>query len=84
MYRSFIRSTAPIALLLTLGICTTPALLVMPASTTMVSDGVQTTTGPDVGTLVLAGSLTAVGLLAFAAAGLLAVTRYRRRRAPRV
>ena len=53
MLRSFLRSTAPIALLLVLGICTSPAIFLLPASTTMISEGVTTTTGPDARTLIL-------------------------------
>jgi hypothetical protein len=76
MFRSFIRSTAPIALLLVLGICSTFAVLVLPASTTTITDGVETTTGPDAATWILVCCLMLVAVLAFVTAGFLA---YRRR-----
>jgi hypothetical protein len=78
--RSFLRSTAPIARLLVLGICTSPAIFLLPASTTMISEGVTTTTGPDARTLILSIGLTTLGLLAFATAGFLAYRRITTRR----
>ena len=81
MFRSFLRSTAPIALLLVLGLVCLSGVLVLPASTsTVTSDGVEITSGPDAGTLILVSGLLVIGLLAFAAAGFLT---YRRRRSGR-
>jgi amino acid transporter len=80
MFRSFMRSTAPIALLLLLGICSTFAVLVLPFSTTTVTDGVETSSGPDTATLILVIALAAVAVLAFATAAVLT----HRRRANRV
>ena len=78
MFRSFLRSTAPIALLLLVGLCSLSAVLVLPASTsTVTANGVETTTGPDTVSLILLCGLTVVGVLAFATAGFLG---YRRRR----
>jgi|tagenome__1003787_1003787.scaffolds.fasta_scaffold19052916_1 hypothetical protein len=81
MFRAFLRSTAPIALLLVLGLCSLSAVLVLPASTsTVTSDGVETTSGPDTSTVILVGGLLVIGVLAFVTAGFLT---YRRRRSGR-
>lgn len=76
MFRLFLRSTAPIALLLVLGICSTFLSLVTPATSTTFQDGVQVTTGPDAVTWILVVSLMLVAVISFVTAGFLA---YRRR-----
>ena len=80
MLRAFLRSSAPIALLLVLGLFAVSLSLVMPASTTMSVDGVETTSGPDLTTAILAGTLFVLGVAAFATAAVLSYRRRRRRR----